>query len=941
MKITTLALLTLLSTLSYAQEPKKKIDHTAYADWNTISAILQSHTGQLVAYEINPPEGDGNLYIERIDGSNKHSFARGKTAQISKDETFVTFLIKPESDTIRSLKLDKVKEDKFPKDTLAIYRPATDSLELIANVKSYKLAKEGTWLAYLSQEDERPECSKKKCKHRKKKKCDIKSKTSGTTLHLINPTNGQTKNIDCVTDYKIDKKGKRLIYVTSLKGDTDTLSLHCLDTETMESKTLISNQLKIAQLSFDYENNQLAFLHSADTNKRKTFSLGYWNNTMEMASVLIDSNTAGMPENYTISEFCNPYFSRNGERLFIGTNNIVEQEAEDTLLATEKAKVDVWSGFDLRIQPQQLKQKKKDEKKNYRAVYHFDSKKLVQIADDNLERIRTVDHANGKVALAYTSKPYQKSMNWTFPWKNDVYLADLETGESSILKEGLAYTTSLSPSASYFIWYDGPDSNWYAKNVSTGEAQNLTASLGDLFASDINGNPYIPHSEGSSGWAKIDDVEYFIVNSRFDVWALCPSSPDLSFSITKGAGKIKNTTYRYRRFDRDSTYTTIHNGLIHSTDFDTKSEAYHSITLYFDPNLEHNIGDLEELISSNHRFTFLNKAKDSDQILFRRMNFLDYPELESATIDFKNPKTLTTTNPQQADYNWGTVEMIEWTSFEGLELRGLLYKPEDFDSTKSYPMIAYFYEEYSQTIHSHYVPKPTASIVYPTEYVSNGYIIFIPDIKYTEGHPAQSAYDCIVSGTDYLTQKYNWIDSTRMGLQGQSWGGYQTAQLITMTNKYKAAMAGAPVSNMFSAYGGIRWASGMSRMFQYERTQSRIGYTIWDKPDLYIENSPIFGLPNVQTPLLIMHNDGDGAVPWYQGIELYMGLRRLDQPVWLLNYNGDQHNLMKTANRKDLSIRMRQFFDYYLLDAEIPQWMDEGVPATDKGINYGLELKKD
>ncbi|MBK9190579.1 MAG: prolyl oligopeptidase family serine peptidase [Crocinitomicaceae bacterium] len=226
-----------------------------------------------------------------------------------------------------------------------------------------------------------------------------------------------------------------------------------------------------------------------------------------------------------------------------------------------------------------------------------------------------------------------------------------------------------------------------------------------------------------------------------------------------------------------------------------------------------------------------------------------------------------------------------------------------------------------------------------TEYVSNGYIIFIPDIEYTPGYPAKSAYDCIVSGTDFLIRKHTWIDSARLGLQGQSWGGYQTAQLITMTNKYKAAMAGAPVSNMISAYGGIRWGAGISRMFQYEKTQSRIGYTIWERPDLYMLNSPLFGLPKVNTPLLIMSNDGDGAVPWYQGIELYMGLRRLGKPVWLLNYNDDEHNLTQLANKRDLSIRMRQFFDFYLLGAPMPVWMSDGVPAIEKGINYGYELE--
>ena len=217
--------------------------------------------------------------------------------------------------------------------------------------------------------------------------------------------------------------------------------------------------------------------------------------------------------------------------------------------------------------------------------------------------------------------------------------------------------------------------------------------------------------------------------------------------------------------------------------------------------------------------------------------------------------------------------------------------------------------------------------------------MFIPDIRYTPGHPAQSAYDCIESGTDAMLKLYPQIDSTRMGLQGQSWGGYQTAQLITMTSRYRAAMAGAPVSNMFSAYGGIRWGSGLNRQFQYEKTQSRIGKTIWEAPELYFENSPLFHLPKVKTPLLIMHNDGDGAVPWYQGIELFTGLRRLGKPCWLLNYNDDDHNLMKNANRIDLSIRMRQFFDFYLNNQPSPRWLEEGIPAVVKGEELRYETE--
>ena len=299
-------------------------------------------------------------------------------------------------------------------------------------------------------------------------------------------------------------------------------------------------------------------------------------------------------------------------------------------------------------------------------------------------------------------------------------------------------------------------------------------------------------------------------------------------------------------------------------------------------------------------------------------------------LSFKNFKQVSDINPQQKDYNWANVELIKYKDYNGKIIEGLLYTPENLDRSKKYPMIVYYYERYSHDIHNYYAPRPSASTIHPTEYASNNYVVFIPDITYDEGHPAKGAYNAIMSGTDHIIKNYSFVDSTKMGLQGQSWGGYQTAQLVTMTKRFACAMAGAPVSNMFSAYGGIRWGSGLSRAFQYETGQSRIGKNIWEGHNLYMENSPIFHLPNVTTPLLIMHNDEDGAVPWYQGIELYMGLRRLEKKVWLLNYSGDDHNLMKTGNRLDLSIKMKGFFDHYLHGVDAPKWLIEGVPAVDR-----------
>ncbi|TAG72624.1 MAG: S9 family peptidase, partial [Runella slithyformis] len=329
------------------------------------------------------------------------------------------------------------------------------------------------------------------------------------------------------------------------------------------------------------------------------------------------------------------------------------------------------------------------------------------------------------------------------------------------------------------------------------------------------------------------------------------------------------------------------------------------------------------------------KAKDTDRLLFTQETFKAYPDWYATDLSFKNTVRVTDANPQQADYLWGSVEVVNWRAGDGTPLQGLLYKPENFDPSKKYPMMTYFYEKNSDNLHSHVAPRPIRSYVNYAYFVSNGYVVFVPDIVYKTGYPGQNAYNCVVPGVLSIIDK-GFVDKDRIGISGHSWGGYQTAYLITQTNLFRAAEAGAPVVNMTSAYGGIRWESGNSRQSQYERNQTRIGGTLWDKPLQYVENSPLFHAPKIQTPVLMMHNDDDGAVPWYQGIEFYMALKRLDKPVWMLNYNGEKHGLTKRQNMKDFAVRLYQYFDHYLKDAPAPAWMTNGLPMLEKGINQRL-----
>ena len=252
-------------------------------------------------------------------------------------------------------------------------------------------------------------------------------------------------------------------------------------------------------------------------------------------------------------------------------------------------------------------------------------------------------------------------------------------------------------------------------------------------------------------------------------------------------------------------------------------------------------------------------------------------------------------------------------------------------------MLIYFYEKLSDGLYTYSAPSPTPSRLNIPFFVSRGYLVFAPDISYTKGAPGKDAYNYIVSGAKALA-KNSWVDAKNIGIQGQSWGGYQVAYLITATNMFKAAWAGAPVVNMTSAYGGIRWESGNNRQSQYEKGQSRIGASLFDRPDLYIASSPLFHLKNVTTPLVIMSNDADGAVPWYQGIEFFTAMRRLNKKVWLLSYNGEAHNLVERRNRKDIQIREQEFFDWMLKGEKPARWLTEGIPAVKKGKDWGLEI---
>lgn len=924
-----------LGSTIYINAQKKPLTTDDFAHWKRIEHRQISNNGKLIAYESNQQKGDGELIIHSIETNENRTIPLGYSARFSPNSDFIVYKYKPATRYSQAELKSPVKKNKTPEDSLGIYIFTTKQVKNFTKAKSFAVPKENaSWVAVLLEHQitkpnhlstvantaaDIPTPGKLPKKNNKEKKLH--------DLLVLNPITGTEYIFHQVEAYQFAKNGKTLGIVTKEKDSLDISTVIAFNTQTQTSDTIFREAGTVKNIAVDAAGNQLAFLFSNHTTNEKIYALNLANLEKNTLSVVVDTLTKGMPVGFAPSENGAIFFSDDATKLFMGTAQIPKKEPEPRLFCNEQPVLDLWSWTDIELQPMQLKNVKREKKRTYTALYRIADQTFFQIADTVIRNIRLSNKNNGEVALGLTNIPYKKASSWSSKRINDYYIIDLKKNTKKKILEGKS-NVHLSPTGKFTVWYEQTDSSYYVINNKTNKITSLTKKLNIPFYNELNDMPAEPRIYGIAGWTENDEV---LIYDRFDIWKTDLSGKKQPINITGSFGR--NNKIRLR-------YINTNPGLIFiPSNKNVFLEGFDEINCqsgYYSANLT--VSKIPvELIKGNFRVGNIYKAKDAETIIWSIQNVTDYPEIKVSDLNFKNAVTISQTNPQQNDFNWATTELVTWTSFTGEELRGILYKPENFDRNKKYPMLVYFYERNSESIHTHYTPYPSNGKINKTFYASNGYLVFVPDITYITGYPGQSAYNAVVSGTQYLTNTREFVDAQRIGLQGQSWGGYQIAYLITQTNMFTAAMAGAPVANMISAYGGIRWETGKSRMFQYEHTQSRIGATLWDKPFQYIENSPIFYTPKVNTPLLIMHNDNDGAVPWYQGIELFVALRRLNKPVWLINYNGMKHKIEAKywANRIDYSNRMLQYFNHYLKEEPAPDWMINGIPAVEKGVSLG------
>ncbi|MGI8843434.1 MAG: prolyl oligopeptidase family serine peptidase [Gemmatimonadaceae bacterium] len=959
--VLSLALIAAAAPLATAQTVTQAANRRAltpqdFDQWRSIDGERLSDDGSWVVYSLVPQVGEGEVVVRSTNGSAEFRHSRGYVGrpQTRPNATnrgpafnapaaqffgsqYVVFTIEPGQAEVEAARRAKKRPAAQPKSSLGIMRLSDGTVTEVPRVKSFEVPRgDGRFLVYLlhpADSSAAPAGADTAAEGRAAAapggvarpiadstgSVSPKKKDYGSTMVIRELASGSEVRVEDVMAVEVASRGAWIAYtVSSREGSKDGVYLR--PRSGGETVPVLTGEGKYKSLAFDKAGTQVAFVTDRDeaTADKPRYALYHAAVASPRARLLL--GPAALGDTMVLSDRASLEFSEDGARLQFG----VAPPALDSIPAdslADKAVFDLWHYEEARLQPQQRVEAERDRGRSYAAVAEIRGGKFQVLGSDSFPQIRL--SRDLRTGLALTSVPYAVEAMWG-EGGNDVYVINVATGERKRILERSRYGASLSPAARYAIYF-GEDRNWHTYATATGKVANLTGNIaGVRFDQETWDTPSDPAPWGVAGWTPGD--RSVLLYDRYDIWEVDPAGVRPARVVTDSVGRQRRITFRHVALDTAAQFIDPSRPILLSA----MNEVTKSSGAWLD---KLNVTQQpESLYMADRRISRPDKAKNADVLLFTSSTFTEFPDLYVSGMNLRDARKLSDANPQQSSYRWGSAQLVRWRNMDGVQLQGILYKPDDFDPSKQYPMVVYFYEQMSDNVHAHQTAVPRNTIQ-PTLYTSNGYLAFFPDIVYTDGYPGASALKSIVPGVQMLLDS-GFVKEDGIGISGQSWGGYQAAYIITRTNLFSAAFAGAPVANMTSAYGGIRWASGLARAFQYEIAQSRIGGSLWDMPMRYLENSPLFHADRIETPLMMMHNDADGAVPWYQGIEMFVAMRRLGKEAYLINYNDDGHNPTKRANQLDVAMRQMQFFNHHLRGMPAPEWMQKGIPFLQKGRQF-------
>ncbi|ACB76179.1 S9 family peptidase [Opitutus terrae] len=962
-------LLVCLSAVAIAAaDGRRPLNHDDYDSWRTIGAPVIARDGQWLAYSFMPLEGDGDVIARSLIRSTEFRVPVGAlppppltaseenperpaprrevTIAITSDSRFLIATAFPAQAETLQAKRDKKKPEEMPKDGLVIVDLSNGTVTRIASVKSFQVpAKGGGWVAYLKEpppetKDEAPKPepttaaaaaetgSEKKSPadpEKQKKRKDQKYGSDLVLRQLYAPTEKAERVFPNVLDYSFARDGRMLVFTVASRTETENGVYAVTPGDSATPIALVSGPGRYVKFTWDREQTQAVFASDRAEPEAKAprFALYHWKRGTAAATEIVPVGTAGLPEGYAVSGDAAAAFSFDGTKIHVPAAPFPKEPdarlAE--LLDQDKVSLDLWHWRDDYIQPMQKVRADQERKRTYLGVFDLASHRYVQLADPALANVVLNDDATR--GFGRDDRAYRRRETYDRAY-HDLYLVDAATGQRQLVYRELGEKSGerWSHTGRWLAFFH--EKQWHVIDAQSGTIRPLSANIPFALYDELVDVPEPAGSCGTAGWTR--DGESLLIYDRYDVWQVFPDGRPAR-NLTRGFGRANRIQLRVQNTEA-SEPGDDKRGIDASRPLILRGESEVTRSSgFFRTSFAANVAP-EQLLWRDQNVRYLGRALEADRVILSGSRFDLYPDLLATNTSFTAPAKVTDGGAQLAPFLWGSTELLTYRNADGVELPAALFKPANFDPNKKYPLIVYLYERLSQVVHTFTPPLP-GTVVNPPFYTSNGYLILMPDIAYTVGYPGQSALKCVLPAIDGLVRR-GFVDENAIGIQGHSWGGYQIAYMVTQTNRFRAAEAGAVVGNMTSAYSGIRWGSGRPRQYQYEQAQSRIGRSLQDAPLLYLENSPVFFAHRVTTPLLLLHNDQDDAVPWYQGIEFFLALRRHDKEAYLFNYNNEFHGLRRRADQKDFARRMSQFFDHFLKGAPRPEWMDRGVPYLER-----------
>jgi len=937
------------------QTQQRPIELADIMAWKGISATALSENGEWFGYRVGPIEGDSEVVLRQTKGDKEYKFSIGEVpappvlfgppdpstlsvtgpaVALSNDGKYAAFTVYPSRSEAARLK----KQRKPIQNRVGIVNLASGEKIEVAKVRRFAFSGEaGGWIALHKYGPEAPSAAAPggppvsaavgAPPGSVSPGATREERPKGSDLILRELASAQEINIGNVADFAFDKKGRYLAWTIDAQDKAGN-GVAIRDMESGAIRSLDSDDKSVySRLSWTEEGNGLAALKGIEDKayEDKLYSvLGFkeFGPAGAQKTVFNPAATDGFPAGMTVSPNRTPSWTKDLGALLFGIHKPKKKERPEgervdlrTSDASSDEKVDLvlWHWKDKRLQSMQQVQENQDKNYSYLAIYRPAEKKFIRLADDLVRQVTPA--AEQKYAIGRSEDPYELMSHLDGRSFADVSVINLQTGERKLALTKSRWTMGSSPTGTHFVYYD--DGQYYAYDMTSGKSVNITKSVSTSFIDAENDVNVVKPPTPFVGWSK--DGKYVLLSDNWDIWQV-PVSGGAAVNLTVNG---RSDQIRYRR---PAILDPEQRG------FDLSKPLY--LDAYSEWTKKDGIGLIEpgkpgvkRLMWEEASYGGMIKAKKADVYLYTRQTYKDPPDYYVTDATLMNGKRLTNLADGQEKFLWssGTI-LVNYTSEKGDKLQGALHLPANYEKGKAYPTLVYFYEKMSQTAYQY--ARPSANGFNPSVYTSNGYAVFNPDITYKLNDPGMSAVWCMVPAVKAAIAT-GVVDPKHIGIHGHSWGGYQTAFIITQTDMFAAAIAGAPLTDMISMYGLIYKNSGVTNGQIFESSQGRFTSGPWENWEAYTRNSPVAFARNVKTPLIILHNDKDGAVDFTQGVEYYNTLRRLQKPVVLLEYIGENHGLAKRANQKDYTVRMREFFDHYLMGKPMPKWYEDGVQRLD------------